>query len=83
MGRPALVGTRLYVWQVLETLRASGGLVAEAADYLGLAERQVRAAADYYADFGDEVDAYAAEERRFEQRERERERCERSQRVLG
>ena len=31
---PALVGTRLYVWQVLGTLRASEGSVAEAADYL-------------------------------------------------
>jgi uncharacterized protein (DUF433 family) len=77
---PALVGTRLYVWQVLETVRASGGSVAEAADYLGLSERQVQAAVDYYADFTVEVDAQQAREREFAHRERLR--FERAQRVL-
>lgn len=80
LRRPALVGTRLYVWQVLSTLRSSDNSVADAAEYLGLTERQVRAAIEYYADFKDEVDAYAAEEREFEARERER--WERAQRVL-
>jgi uncharacterized protein (DUF433 family) len=78
---PALVGTRLYVWQVLGTLRASEGSVPEAAAYLGLSERQVQAAVDYYADFTAEVDAQQAREREFERRERER--FERAQRVLG
>jgi uncharacterized protein (DUF433 family) len=78
---PALVGTRLYVWQILATLRASGGSVAEAATYLGLSEPQVQAAVDYYADFAAEVDAQQAREREFEQRERER--FERALRVLG
>jgi hypothetical protein len=36
---------------------------------------------DYYVDFADEIDAYRAEERRFA--ERERERWERAQQVLG
>jgi uncharacterized protein (DUF433 family) len=80
LRRPAVVGTRLYVWQVLDTL-ASQNSVAETAEYLGLTEQQVRAVADYYADFADEVDAYRAEEREFE--ERERERWTRAQRVLG
>jgi uncharacterized protein (DUF433 family) len=79
--RPALVGTRLYVWQVVETVLASGSSVPEAAEYLGLPEHHVMAAIDYYADFKDEVDEYLAEEREFERRERER--WERSQRVLG
>lgn len=79
--RPALAGTRLYIWHVLSTLRSSGSSVAAAAEYLDIAERQVRAAVDYYADFEDEVDAFAAEERELEQRERER--LERAQRVLG
>ncbi len=79
--RPALIGTRLYVWQVLGTIRASGNDPDAAADFLGLPPRQVRAVIDYYADFKDEVDAYAAEEREFEQRERAR--WERSQQVLG
>ena len=78
--RPALVGTRLYVWQIVETVRASDNSVHEAAKYLGLPEHHVKAAIDYYADFKDEVDAYRAEEREYERRERER--SKRSQRVL-
>jgi uncharacterized protein (DUF433 family) len=77
---PGLVGTRLYVWQVLETLRASDGSIAEAAAYLGLSERQVQAAVDYCADFAVEVDAQRERERLLERRERER--FERAQRVL-
>jgi uncharacterized protein (DUF433 family) len=79
--RPAIVGTRLYVWQVLDTLSASQNSVSETAEYLGLTEQQVRAVIDYYADFAEEVDAYRAEEREIE--ERERDRWERAQRVLG
>lgn len=79
--RPALIGTRLYVWQIVDTVRESGNSVREAADYLGLPAHHVRAAIDYYADFKDEVDAHRAEEIEFERRERER--WERSQRVLG
>ena len=81
LRRPALVGTRLYVWQVVDTLRASDNSIAEAAGYLDIPERSVRAAVDYYADFTEEVDGYRDEEREFERRERER--WERSQRVLG
>jgi uncharacterized protein (DUF433 family) len=79
--RPALIGTRLDVWQILDTVRASGNSAAAAAEYLGLPEHHVQAAIDYYADFTDEVERYGAEEREFEHRERER--WERSQRVLG
>jgi len=75
------VGTRLYVWQVVDTVRESGGSVPAAAEYLGLPELHVRAAVDYYADFTDEVDQHRAEQREFERRERER--WERSERVLG
>jgi uncharacterized protein (DUF433 family) len=78
--RPALVGTRLYIWQIISTLRGSKD-IADAADYLGLTEPQVRAAVAYYADYTDEVDAYAAEEEEFARRERER--WEREQQVLG
>ncbi len=78
--RPALIGTRLYVWQIIDTVRASSNSVSDAAKYLGLPEHHVRAAIDYYADFREEVDGYRAEEHEFERRERER--SERSQRVL-
>jgi len=81
LRRPALVGTRLYVWQVVETVRGSGNSISEAAEYLAVPERYVQAAVDYYADFKDEVDRYRTEELEFEQRERKR--WERAQRVLG
>jgi len=65
LRRPALVGTRLYVWQVVDTVRANENSVADAAGYLGVSERQVRAAVDYYADFTEEVDRYRAEQLEF------------------
>ena len=79
--RPALVGSRLYVWQIVDTVRGSGNSVPEAAEYLGLPAHHVQAAIDYYADFKDEVDAFRAQEDAFERSERER--YTRSQRVLG
>jgi uncharacterized protein (DUF433 family) len=72
LRRPALVGTRLYVWQVIDTVRAEDGDVAAAAEYFGLPERSVRAAIDYYAEFTEEIDAYRAEEAAFAERERQR-----------
>lgn len=79
--RPALVGTRVDVWQVIDTVRGEQGDVAAAAEYLGLPERMVRAAVDYFAEFTEEIDAYRADELAFA--ERERLRFERAQRVLG
>jgi len=79
--RPALIGTRLYVWQVIDTLRDSDGSIAAAADYLGLNPAQAQACISFYADFRDEVDAYAAQERELTRREQERWR--REQEVLG
>jgi len=70
--RPALAGTRLYVFQVLQTLRASGNDVSDAARYLGISDQQVHACVDYYADFQDEVDREMAEEAEVAARERER-----------
>jgi hypothetical protein len=55
--------------------------VREAAQYLALPEDHVQSAVDYCAHFKAEVDEDRAEEREFERRERER--WERSQRVLG
>jgi uncharacterized protein (DUF433 family) len=81
LRRPALVGTRLYVWQVVDTVRESESSVASAAEYLGLPAHHVQAAIDYYADYADEIDSDRAEHGEFERRERER--SERSRRVLG
>jgi uncharacterized protein (DUF433 family) len=79
--RPALVGTRLHISQVVDTVRANGNSMQAAAEYLGLPERYVRGAIDYYADFTDEVDHDRAQQRELERRERVR--WERSRRVLG
>ena len=79
--QPLVVGTRLYVHQVVATLRASDGDVEDAADYLGLTARQVKAALDYYADYRDEVDGDAAFAERVEATERAR--WERQQRALA
>lgn len=79
--RPALAGTRLDVWQVIDTVRDGNGDVIAAAEYLSVPEHMIRAAVDYYADFPEEIDAYRAEE--LAHAERMRERHERAQRVLG
>lgn len=53
--QPLVVGTRLYVHQITSTIRSSHGSIEEAASYLGIAPRLVRAAAEYYAEFPDEI----------------------------
>ncbi|MEX2211223.1 MAG: hypothetical protein WD689_05610 [Gaiellaceae bacterium] len=58
--RAALLGTRLDVWQVIETVREHGNSVDEAAAYLGLAVERVQAAVRYCAAHRDEVDEFAA-----------------------
>ena len=58
--RPALLGSRVDVWQVVDTLRAHDGAVDATAAYLDQPEVKIRAAMRYYADFGDEVDEFAA-----------------------
>ena len=78
--RPALAGTRLDVWQVIETLRSHDGDIDSTADYFAITPPQVRACVSYYADYRAEVDAYAAAE--TETAKREQERWEREQRAL-
>ena len=56
--RAALIGTRLDVAQVIDTLRESDNSVEAAAEYLEIPEASVRAAARYYGEFKDEVDAW-------------------------
>jgi uncharacterized protein (DUF433 family) len=58
--RAAIIGTRLDVWQVMDTVRNSGNSVDEAAEYLGLPAGKVRAAVRYYAANREEIDAFAA-----------------------
>jgi len=79
--QPLIVGTRLYVHQVMSTLRDSDRKVDEAAVYLSIAPRLVRAAVEYYAEFADEVDADAATAAQVERDERDR--WDRQQRALA
>jgi uncharacterized protein (DUF433 family) len=61
MGRrAAVVGTRLDVWQVMDTVRNSHNSPEDAAEYLGLPISKVRGAVRYYAANRDEVDDFTA-----------------------
>ena len=79
--RPAIIGTRLDVWQVVETLRAHAGSVEATAAYLEVSEPKVRACVRYYAEFADEIDQWI--ERARDIASREEERWRREQRLLG
>lgn len=79
--RSMVVGTRLYVHQVLSTLRGNCGDVDATAEDFGIPPQMVRAALAYYADFPDEIDADAAVAAEIELAERER--WERQQRAIA
>jgi uncharacterized protein (DUF433 family) len=79
--RTAILGTRLDVWQVVDTLRASSNSIADTAAYFAIPEPWVQAAVRYYAAYPDEVDRFA--ERVKAAAEREHELWQRQQAVLG
>jgi uncharacterized protein (DUF433 family) len=78
--RPLVIGTRLYVHQVIHTLREDDGDIEITAEDFGISPHLVRAALAYYADFKDEVDADAEADNRYADAERAR--WERQQQVL-
>lgn len=75
--RPALVGSRLDVWQVIDTIRQNGNSVEAAAEYLELPVEKVRACVRYYADYQDELDEWEGRARDLAAREETRWRRER------
>lgn len=79
--RPALLGSRLDVADVVTTIRQNDGSVADAASYLEVPAEQIEAAARYYAEYKGEVDELI--ERAELAAERERERSRRQQEALG
>lgn len=79
--RPAVVGSRLAVGDIVTTVRQNNNSIAEAAEYLELPVEHVDAALRYYADYKDEVDAWI--ERARAAAERERERWQRQREALG
>jgi uncharacterized protein (DUF433 family) len=79
--RALVVGTRLYVYQVISTLRGNDGDVGQTAEDFGIPPQLIRAALAYYADFTDEVDEDAAVAAQIEREERAR--WERQQRAIA
>lgn len=53
----ALLGTRLYVTDIVATVRQNDNSTDEAAEYLDLPVGHVQATIRYYADFQDDLDA--------------------------
>jgi uncharacterized protein (DUF433 family) len=78
--RASIEGRRLDVWQVMETVWASGGDVDDAGEYLGLRPDQVRAAVRYYTDYPVEIDEWV--QRNREEADRVRAQWEREQASL-
>ncbi len=70
--QPLVIGTRLYVHQVISSLHASDGDIDDTASYFEIATRLVRAAVDYYADFRNEIDEDAMAAERVARVERDR-----------
>ena len=58
--RAALAGTRLDIWQVIDTIHNSGNSIEEASSYLNLPESRVRIAWRYYTARKAEVNRDAA-----------------------
>jgi uncharacterized protein (DUF433 family) len=56
--RPAVLGTGLDVWEVIETVHDNGGSIDQAAAYLELDPRLVRVAVGYYGSNREEIDAW-------------------------
>ncbi len=82
MGRrPALIGTGLDVWEVVETVRHNDGKSDEAAGYLRIPRRIVDVALGYYGEHRHEVDAWI--ERGRDLAALEEERWERAQDALA
>lgn len=70
--RPALLGSRLDVAEVITTIRQNKGSVEEAASYLEIPAEQLDAAARYYGEYTDEVDELIERSRAAGELERER-----------
>lgn len=69
--RPAVLGTRLDVAQIIETLRQNENSVDETAEYLDISPAQVETALRYYAAYRDEIDEWIEQSRAIAKRERE------------
>lgn len=66
--RPAILGTRLDVWQVIETIRQNDNSVEDAAAYHEIPRAWIDACVAYYAEYQDEIDDWTAQEHEFAER---------------
>jgi uncharacterized protein (DUF433 family) len=78
--RPGLAGSRLDVWQVIESIEQNG-TVEETAAYVELSPEQVQACVRYYAAYQAEIDGWT--ERAHAIAERERASWARQQELVG
>jgi uncharacterized protein (DUF433 family) len=67
--RAALAGTRLDVWQVIETVRHSDRSTHDAAEYLSIPEPWVTACVRYYAEYTTEIDEWTTRMQAIAERE--------------
>jgi uncharacterized protein (DUF433 family) len=79
--RAALAGTRLDVWQVVDTVMHSNRSTGDAAEYLDIPVPWVEACVRYYADYEDEINEWS--ERMRVAAEREEDAWRRTQAVLA
>lgn len=79
--RALVIGTRLYVYQLISALRGNDGDIDATAAAFGVTPQLVRAGLAYYADFGPEVDEDAAVAAQVERDERQR--WERQQQAIA
>jgi uncharacterized protein (DUF433 family) len=70
--RPALLGARLDVADVIETIWQNDRSVERAAAYLELPVDRIEACLRYYADYGDEIDEWIDRAHTVAEREEER-----------
>lgn len=69
--RPVLLGTRLDVATVIETIRQNDNSVDEAAEYLDVPVAHIEACVRYYVAYKREIDDWIERSRRAAERERE------------
>jgi len=67
--RPAVVGTGLDVWEIVEVAKDNGGSVAETAAYLEIDPRLVESALRYYGSNHEEIDDWIARLHALNERE--------------
>lgn len=73
MGRrPAIMGTGLDVWEIVEVAKDNDGSVDEAASYLEIDPRLVEIAVRYYGSNQEEIDDWRARTHEFNDREEAR-----------